>query len=146
MKYYINPYKRELEPYSQLEKSLAYNLYGSMDGVMNIIIRGSCIIQNDKLPNFKYINGFIQCSAIKLTSLKGSPIYVGGDFDCDINDLTTLQYAPLYVGGDFTCNKNDLIDLKYSPKYVGRNFSCYDNRISLKRPRNIKIIGRFYNE
>ena len=139
---------RDLEPYTQLEcnSSPLTRLYDSMDGFTNMIIRGSCRLCNDRLPNFKYVAGFITCSGMKLTSLKGCPIYVGRDFDCDINNLTTLQYAPLYVGGNFTCNNNDLIDLKYSPKYVGNVFSCYDNRISLKRPRNIKIIGRFQNE
>jgi hypothetical protein len=43
---------------------------------------------------FNKVTGDFDCSKLKLTTLKGSPIAVAGTFDCSYNNLTSLEYAP----------------------------------------------------
>lgn len=56
-----------------------------------------------RLPQMKYVDGDLNISNNKLTSLSGCPYEVGGNFDCSHNELDSMKGAPSLVYGDFIC-------------------------------------------
>lgn len=73
-------------------------------------------------------DGDFDCSNVKLTSLKDTPMKVTGDFECRNTLLTSLKGAPKEVTGKFDCSHNpEIISLDSDPKKVGGNFNCSNN-------------------
>jgi len=90
---------------------------------INVVNDNSFNLPDDfgDLPDFiqfNTINGSFDCSACKLTTLKGMPLKVTGDFKCHNNNLTSLKYAPIIIGGLFTCYNNHLLSLENVINYL----------------------------
>jgi hypothetical protein len=67
---------------------------------------------------FNYIDGSMDCTNCKLTSLRGMPKKVTRDFICRRNNLISLDYAPTEIGEDFNCKHNLRISKKEVLKYL----------------------------
>ena len=103
------------------KKEKQQNLYHELDSSCKKefgveIYNGDITLTKYTLPYFKKyskikrVNGYFDCSKLKLTSLTELPIpeYISKDFHCEKNRLTSLEGAPKYVGGSFWCaNKHD---------------------------------------
>jgi len=120
----------------------------SVDDEGFVNVDGSVDISNKKLTSipvkFGYVGGNFSCEHNNLTSLQGSPREVGGSFWCSHNNLTSLQGGPREVGGGFYCYYNKLTSLEGAPREVGRDFNCWHNKFKTKPDHSfIKIDGYF---
>ena len=135
----INRIKSKLKLNPQTNR---YDYDGDLDrDVLNILF-----VSEDKdgfTINFGKVTGDFNCSALYLTSLKGSPQEVGGNFYCSYNYLTSLEGAPQEVGGNFNCNYNKLTSLEGAPQTVGGDFECQSNQLSSLEGAPQKVGGRF---
>ena len=100
-----------------------------------IDVNGDVNISVKKLTSipvqFGHVSGYFYCDNNNLTSLQGAPQSVSGYFACYGNKLTSLQHAPQSVGGNFNCDNNNLTslhDIHKQIKYIKGKFVC-DNKI-----------------
>ena len=130
-------YKLKLNPQTN-----RYDYDGDLDrDALNILF-----VSEDKdgfTINFGKVTGNFNCSALDLTSLKGSPQEVGGNFYCSYNYLTSLEGAPQEVGRNFNCNYNKLTSLEGAPQKVGGDFECQSNQLSSLEGASQTVGGRF---
>ena len=135
----INRIKSKLKLNPQTNR---YDYDGDLDrDALNILF-----VSEDKdgfTINFGKVTGNFNCSALDLTSLKGSPQEVGGNFYCSYNYLTSLEGAPQEVGRNFNCNYNKLTSLEGAPQIVGGDFDCQSNQLSSLEGAPQKVGGRF---
>jgi len=73
------------------------------------------------------VDGDVNISNRKLTSIPVQFRIVYGGFNCNSNKLKSLEGAPREVGGDFNCSGNRLKSLDGSPREVGSSFNCWNN-------------------
>ena len=132
----VNKNKRQLN--ISVEKILS-NIFTIVDGSINVSDKKLTTLKGAP----KEVKGDFRCSFNQLTSLKDVPEKVGGSFVCDYNKITSLKYSPKKIGKDFVCSYNQLISLEGSPERIGRDFDCRNNKLtSLKGAPKI-VIGHF---
>ena len=103
------------------------NSDGSIDVNENVDLFDKRLI---KLPlKFNKVNGFINFSSNRLTSLEGSPIEINNSFWCNFNRLTSFEFAPKIIRGGFDCENNNIKTFEHFPSYIKYYFCCDDNPI-----------------
>lgn len=75
----------------------------------------------------EYVNGTLNLSNNKLTSLKGCTSVVISGFICRNNELTTLEGGPTEVDGHYDCRSNFIETLAGSPQSLIGPMYCADN-------------------
>ena len=119
----------------------------SVDSEGFVNVDGDVDISNKKLTSipvkFGYVGGYFYCHYNNLSSLQGAPREVGGYFYCHYNNLSSLQGAPREVGGSFECWNNNLTSLEGAPKEVGGNFDCRNNNLSSLQGAPREVGGDF---
>jgi hypothetical protein len=84
---------------------------------------GDVILRGKKLSTYRKIEGDLDLSQKKLTSLIGCPKEVSGHFKCDYNNLETLEGCPeevevFYCTGNAIKNLHDIHKHLLSCKYI----------------------------
>ncbi len=75
---------------------------------------------------FGTVNGWVNCSNMKLTTLKNCPRKITGHFAVQNNNLTSLSHHPLNIDGGFYFEGNRLTD--YFKSIKEEDFPFWSNR------------------
>lgn len=74
------------------------------------------------------INGSLDLSYMKLSSLKGCPRIIHSNFHCNSNNLTSLEHGPEVVGLNYYAYNNSLQTLKGCAKIIGNTLDIKKNK------------------
>lgn len=74
------------------------------------------------------INGSLDISYMKLSSLKGCPRVIHSSFHCNSNNLTSLEHGPEVVGMGYYAYNNSLQTLKGCAKKIGKTLDIKKNK------------------
>lgn len=122
-----------------------HKIYGYISTDGTIDVNGNVQIGGRGLRSLPYqfghVVGQFDCSANRLTSLKGAPKTVGKMFSCAENLLTSLEGAPREIGGMFYCSNNTPSVLHNIHKYVKVLFRGH---IEIGANVDSRILGLLY--
>lgn len=90
------------------------------------------------------VQGYVDISLNKLTSLKGCPKVINKDFYCNNNYLVNLEYCPNEIYGSFNCCENKITSLLGSTKYIKGNFNFGYNFLTSLYGCSIDVDGNVY--
>ena len=108
-------------------KDYTINPDGSIDANRDVYLNNKGLT---KLPlKFNKINGFINFSSNRLTSLEGSPMEINNSFWCNFNRLTSFEYTPKIIRGGLDCRFNNIKTFEHFPSYIKYYFWCDHNPI-----------------
>ena len=94
---------------------------------------------------FGKVTGNFDCSINKLYKLTNSPDEVHGFFECSHNQIYTLIGGPKYVVGGYYCANNQLDDLMGFPTYCSTCFDVTDNNLKTLKGCPDEVDVRFFS-